>query len=112
MEANMYAFRERVNLDCRDNQILNSIAQKIEDLEDTIVGAVSLVSLSPITYVAVELGRNVPDHEIKPTVCEVEGECFGKIYEPKFSKNVWLRPRTWIVTPMLNGGFNIRRRVN
>jgi hypothetical protein len=56
------------------------------------------------------LGRNVPNFEIKPTACEIEGEKFGQMFEPQFSKNVWLKPRTWLVTQLENGSYNIRRR--
>jgi hypothetical protein len=98
-----YALRERVWLhECREVKLLNHIAEAIEKFEDTIIGAVSQVMVSPPMYVAVELNRK----EIVPTINDVTKE----IVVPEFTKNVWLKPRTWIVKYHQLGGLDIRKR--
>lgn len=101
--SRVYGFREKVWLyEDHSNKLLNRIAEAIERFEDTVIGAVSQVTVQPPTYVAVELNRK----EIVPSLNEVTKE----IVVPEFSRNVFLKPRSWMIKPLKNGGLDIRRR--
>jgi DNA integrity scanning protein DisA with diadenylate cyclase activity len=100
-----YLLRERAfKLESLDNKIINEIAEAIERFENTVIGAVSMISVSPKKFVAVELNRNIKDFEIKPSI-----GLDGQIYDVTFSKNVFMKPRTWLIS-MVKGGLLIDRR--
>lgn len=100
----VYGMRQRV-WDCETREVknLNHIAEAIERFEQTIIGAVSQLTVSPSTYVAVEMNRN----EVTPSINEETKQ----LIVPEFSLNVWLKPRTWLIKQLPNGCFDIRRRL-